>query len=346
MEEDKKYNLEEEHYIDDDYLSRNIDLCSNNEKYNLHFCLYNINKDCFIEGVNEKDDDEMFYFFNKYFPFLQFYMKNVNNMYQFPQLEFQCPVFNNNNTNNINNTNNNEITEEEEEDENYKSQSQIYFENECFKFLLSHFENTSILHSSPPDFLTKMYKGFKEFKDKETNTNHIFVFFDITSCIQYFKKEQHILGIIDEIVFKQKIRSIRINPLYYRFFKNNKKLLYLKNGDTVLPFPFQLYMCKKNQDNTLTNIQNGEIISTIEHEVFGPSYIFTTEPYGENIENNIRISCFIIKSIYYLQDIAEKPIENNTKKEEDILYASTIYYHENGIQYWSIKNNNHFTILQ
>jgi hypothetical protein len=47
-----QYNLEEEHYIEDDFLSRNIDLCSaegsNDDKFILHFCMFVINKECFI----------------------------------------------------------------------------------------------------------------------------------------------------------------------------------------------------------------------------------------------------------------------------------------------------------
>jgi hypothetical protein len=176
----------------------------------------------------------------------------------------------------------------------------------------------------------------------------------------------------------------------------------MKMGETKIPYPFQLYMCKKEGEETLTVFQKGDALRVIEHDVFGPSYIFTTEPFGEN---PVRFSCFIIKSVYYLQDITEEPIfyeedtedeidnkkekenenqeqqssveptpvgepevesvksdeeienENGIKKEGgdnreepsknnvDFLYVPTVYYWENGVQYWCIRNNNHFTVL-
>lgn len=387
--ESQSYNLEEEYYIEDDFLSKNIDLCSiegsKDAKYNLQFCMFVINKECFIEGVNEKVVPDLFLYFDKFFPFLQFYMKKIDGVYQFPQMEFACPI-------------QNKTIEAQElmiggEDE--IPQSQIYFENECFRFLTSFFEDAGIIHSLPPNYISTIYKGFKEFqqKDDTNNINHIFVFYDITDCIQYFKKEDRALAIIDEIVFKQKINNDTIVPLYFHFFKENSELLNMKTGEIKIPYPFQLYMCKKESEDTLTVVQKGDELRVIEHNVFGPSYIFTTEPFGEN---PIRFSCFIIKSIYYLQDIKEEPlgvmnedeeskileptvvqkhteeqkviqqeeiisnqnIEKDIEKKEggnttdeenidnqDFLYIPTIYYWENGIQYWCIRNNNHFTII-
>jgi len=400
-----QYNLEEEHYIEDDFLSRNIDLCSaegsNDDKFILHFCMFVINKECFIEGHNERTDEEPFLYFDKFFPFLQFYMKKIDGVYQFPQMEFKCAV-----------PNESPIVSIEPDvmmgGEDEKPQSQIYFENECFRFLTTFFQDAGVIHSLPADFISTFYKGFKEFQETgdATNTKQIFVFYDITDHIQYFKKEESVLAIIDEIVFKKKINNDEVNPLYFQFFKENPRLLNMKMGETKIPYPFQLYMCKKEGEETLTVLQKGDLPKVIEHDVFGPSYIFTAEPFGEN---PVRFSCFIIKSVYYLQDITEEPIfseedtedkidnekenqeqkqeqeqeqessleptpvvepqvapvkgdeeiknENSIKKEGgditeepsknkvDFLYVPTVYYWENGVQYWCIRNNNHFTIL-
>jgi hypothetical protein len=377
-EQQSRYNLEEEHYIEDDYLSRNIDLCSiegsNDDKFILHFCMFVINKECFIQGVNEKVDDELFLYYDKFFPFLQFYMKKIDGVYQFPQMDFKCAVPNEMAV----------VADEMVGGEDETPQSQVYFENECFRFLTTFFEDAGVIHSLPANYISTMYKGFKEFQQVADTTKHIFVFYDITGCIQYFKKEERALAIIDEIVFNQKINKDAVNPIYFQFFKENKNLLYMKSGDTKIPYPFQLYMCKKTENNegTLTSVQVGDSIRTIEHNDFGPSYIFTAEPFGDN---PVRFSCFIIKSIYFLQDIAEEPVvfgESSTKEgkpveetkevgesedgekgemegeeqtfedinektpvkgKEDFLYVPTIYYWENGVQYWCIRNNNHFT---
>jgi hypothetical protein len=346
-------------YIDKDELSQNFDLCiptDSSTPLKLNFVLYSINTSCYIEGIPESKKEtqnfsDLMFLYNTVYPFLQFAtQESSSGEYIFPTMEYMCPVPSKpfgetrNMFNFFKGGKNDMMQSEEEEDSEEKSQSQIHFETECFKFLFSLFEKIEDVHLLELDIFT-FYKGFLQ---NDENPLELYVFYDITFLVELLKKD-YTLAIIDELVYKTTIFEKPVHPSIFRFFDKNDHLtkVYTTNGNSF-PFPFQVYLCKKDENiDEYVNVEktNGSAYPVIEHPYYGPAFYFTGDPIKKTgVENLKRFSCFIVRCLYLLKDIATDDI-----KEEDLkdyinskIAASTFYFHENDIQLWGIKNILHF----
>lgn len=326
MEEIKNILLSKYTYIENDQLSKRFDLCNRATTYKIHLCIYSLNIDCYIEGISQpyykEEYGDIDYKMNEFYPFLEFAVQENSESYGFPMVEFECPE--------IANTDKNYI-------EGDSSQEEIYFENFCKEKILSLFNSNYIINKID---LKSLFKGFKEEPD-----NHLYVFFDATTIIDYLK-ENYILAIIDELVYKKEIYSKPVDAQNVSFFKKNEELIHImtKEGKRI-PFPFQLYLCKDN-DGEYENIRTTEpILQMMNHPFFNMAYFFTSKPIlNSDTKGFRRFACFIFKALYILKDIEiELTEEEKDNYEDKLLEASTIYFHENGLQLWALKNILHFS---
>lgn len=338
-------------YIDDEKYKKILTLCidgDNSIPYSIHFCIFNINTEIYIEGNKTPihnagiTDDylDIPEIYNETYPFLQFIVEKKNglfasNEYSFPTIEYKCPHIDST-------THPNSIISEYDE----KDPLQIHFENECFEKLFNMFSDISEIHTKNLS-ISDFYKGFIKMDESQ-----IYVLFDMSPLIHKLKSE-YTLAIIDELVFKQKIYDVPVNKNIINFFKENNELRYIQsdNGNDY-PFPFQLYMCKiENELTHYISKDSKDLYVPSEHSVFGSAYYFSNNPDNE-MNTYKRFSCFIVKCVYdirlkddqlYYND--ELIDEDKTKFNDIILSASSFYFHEKDIQYWGIKNNLHFTEL-
>lgn len=359
-------------YINDDELMKNFNICSNyTNKFTTHFCIYSINTECYIEGnssieYNNMDFHDTQYIYNNFQPFIQYILEKKNDsifsneLYTFPKSEYNCNVFSN--------------SETQEKEEVEKTQEQIHFENFCLEFILSCFDKKfiDIIHTEKIN-IYNFYKGFIQDND---NPEDLYVFFDTTEIIKYLNKQKYTIAIIDEIVYKKLIYSTPINEIVTSFFNKNDFLtkIYLLNedddGELEVLFPFQLYLCNykdgvySNVEKTVTPLNSPSKtedddygltilnIEPFEHPFLGLAYFFSTFPINKyDTENLKRYSCFMVKELYLKKDInlVKEDIVNDeieTVEEDftkdDIIGASTVYFHENELQLWAIKNIIHF----
>lgn len=338
-------------YIEDDQYSKLINLCldADDTPYSIHFCVYNINTELYIEGNKYTPDDiidddylDVYELYNTIYPFLQFVVEKKSNSlgsleYSFPTLEYICP-----NIESISSIKSTHMVSEYDE----REPLQIHFENECFEKLFNMFTDISEIHAKNIS-ISEFYKGFI----KKEGENQIVVLFDMSKLMHKLKPE-YTLAIIDELVFKQKIYNTPVSKSIILFFKQNKELRYIQTIDGHdYPFPFQLYMYKiENNTNQYISKDYTELCVPSEHNVFGSAYYFFT--HSEKIDTSVckRFCCFIVKCVYDIQLKDGQIYYNGTLVDEDkttfndiILGASSFYFHENNIQYWGIKNNLHFT---
>ena len=330
-------------YIDEDELMKNFNICLNENQYNIHYCIYSINTDCYIEGIPVLDENlklhDTEYLYNNFQPFIQYVFKKENNSFVFPSNSYECKIFGDNDQNII---------------ETDKSQEQIHFENDCLTKLYEFFDNDiiNIIHNEKIN-INEFYKGFIQ---DEENKQDIYVFFNVTTIINYLKKTEYTIAIIDEIIYKKKIYSTPIHDSVISFFKKNDQFtkIYLldneNNSDMIeVLFPFQLYLCSYN-DDTYKNIEKSEKLIPYEHPKLGLCYLFSTFPLIETYTENLkRFSCFMVNELYLKNNISsimneeEKESEEEENIKDDILIASTIYFrNELEIQLWGIKNISHF----
>lgn len=322
-------------YINEDEYSRFIKPPeTQNKKYQIYYCIYAINTQLYVEGTYDSDESTDYLdipeLYNAKYPFLQFITeKSSENNYSFPKKEYECP--------NI-----------EDSDESDPDPLQIHFEKECFQTMFGMFTDISEIHSQNTS-IQSLYKGFIEEGD------HLYVLFDMTTFIDKLNPSYK-WAIIDELVFKQKIYDTPVHKDTILFFKKNPRLRYIQTIDSYeYPFPFQLYMYKIETNNetetkykTVLNDdpKNSDIIPS-EHTHLGSAYYFSTDPINMPADKCKRYCCFIVKCIYDIvlqadQIVYEDLLIDKIQLEEKILSASTIYFHENNIQYWGIKNNTHF----
>ena len=115
-------------------------------------------------------------------------------------------------------------------------------------------------------------------------------------------------------------------------------------SDDVIQSPMLLYLCDDtNDENSEDNKINSIIDVTLEHDWLGDFYYFTNDTTVDTIRQKYAV--FTEKTKYILVDI-----NDITEKQKDDFIIScaenvvlSIYFHENGIQYWCIKNSNSFT---
>lgn len=319
-------------YIEDDQFSRSFYFSPIPQNSIVHFCLYSINTNCFIEGkpLEETETEKIFeqsnklHVYNEIYPFLQFVFQKKDDNYTFPTLDYEIPY----------------ISEKEQESTNEKLPEQIHFENECYKYVFSLLKEEIGIHNGNIDF-SKLYKGYI-IHDK----NNIFALFDLSSLIQNIK-QQYTNGIIDEIINKKQIYLTPINQMIIDFFNTNDSLQSIKHIEGYkYPYPLQLYMTRKIEGEYLNDkINSGPYFLPFEHDLISISFCFTKIPIIEsNIESLQRFACFIVNIFTIPLDIlTEISNEEKTKYYEKILYASTIHFNENGLEITGIKNILQFT---
>ena len=320
-------------YIEDDELNKRFGFCmdTENKTFKVYLAMFSINQSCFIEGVYEENeytnditDDQSKY--NTRYPFLQFCMETKEDTYSFPQMEYECPIINTS------------LEETGEQDSEEKPQEQTHFETECFKYLLSMLSDDNIIHTKNID-ISNLYKGFMEYDESS-----IFVFFDISTLLSEVKRELT-LAIIDEIVYKKIIYSTPVDPTVSDFFKKNKQLCNIKTTENqVYPFPFQLYLCDfKEGEYENIRSDNTQTYVYFEHPFFGIAHYFTTLPImNTDVPSLKRFSCFITNGLYIKGDIDSLEEEEKEKYQNQLITASSFYFHENLLQLWGIKNISHF----
>jgi hypothetical protein len=347
-------------YIESDELSKNFGFCMNsqNKEFTIYFVMYEI-KYLFVEGVidpppkinfcQEKTEPGIPLTSrltepNMFYPYLKFVVEKKEEIYSFPSNNHVCMQ------------NSSQEMQKNTDNGDDKSPDQIYFETECMKHVLGFFSDTSILHNENLD----IYKGFVEH-----DNNSIFAFFDVSS-LSKFLKPPCITAVVDEVFYKQKIYSVPIDPFISSFFDKNIRFIDLMSHDDeykILKFPFQLYLCKLENEQ-YENVKKGEPIQPFEHPFFGYSYYFSSNPLDSdttNIDELIRFNCFTFRNLYIMnnsitelseqeKEYYKKGIETNNAEInpylptiENIQEASTISFVENGAQLWSIKNILHFT---
>ena len=316
-------------YIDDDQFSRSFYFSPIQQNSIVHFCLYSINSNCFIEGNLEEEDIHLqqtnkLQLYNETYPFLQFVFQKKDENYTFPTMDYEIPY----------------ISENTEESTSETLPEQIHFENECYKYIFSLLKEDSNIHNKNIDF-SKLYKGYIT-----NDENNVFVIFDIGSLIQNIK-EEYTIGIIDEIINKKQIYLTPIHQSIIDFFNTNDSLQSIKNIEGhKYPCPLQLYMTRKIEGEYLNDKVNSESrFLPFEHDLISIAFCFTKIPIIEsNVESFQRFACFIVNSFTIPLDISSE-ISNEEKSEtnEKILYASTTHFNENGLEITGIKNILQFT---
>jgi hypothetical protein len=218
-----------------------------------------------------------------------------------------------------------------------------YFMNKCLTKLLEILKLNEIFGI---DLLDKMYKGFVEQDD-----SNIFVVFECLPETEFHPKENVQWVILDEILFKQSINEVEIDPLLGSFFNKQEYMteLFIDNTyEDKHPLPFLMYLCTKdNNDIDYHNLPREQSIidlTVMGNQWLGDCYYFSSEMLSMDVKLQ-RYAVFTDKAIYILRDISEiteiqieKFIENNLKTE-----MLTTYFIDHGLSLWCVKNNNTFT---
>ena len=327
-------------------LHRSFDSIGSLNKKNVFLCLYHIKEDCYIEGEDKRIQDDTYTkikenievenpkIYNQYYPHLEFLFqqKNENTImttfssnsskWTFPYFLYEPTHYN-----------------EKDEEE---SQINIEFETECIKYFTELFKNIHDLNSNE---IMKMYKGFfykdenkgsLENEREHTKEDNIYAFFDMTFLLNQNisilpdeeNKIKYEWAIIDEIVYNKKCKNNDFEPDVFNVFQNNPELqtITTTNGNNF-PFPFQLYGCKKDENGKYINITKKENIQPVEHEKFGISYIFTSDPLDPSSTDTLeRFACFIVDAYYNLDDIDSEQENKDAelvKKEMNQRFPNT-----------------------
>lgn len=348
-------------YIEPHELNKNFGFCMNSQskEFTIYFVLYEI-KYLFVEGVvdpnplanycQEKRKPGVFISSrltapNTFHPYLQFVVEKKEGRFSFPSTQYTCmqpPV------QTVDNGGGGDETPD-------KSPDQIYFETACFKQVFDMFTDISIIHDENLD----IYQGFVEHTDST-----VFAFFDISRLSKYIKPN-YTVATVDEIFYRQKIYSTPIDPVISAFLEKNVRFIDLISPEdqSLLKFPFQLYLCK------MENGQYANVVTTestqfqaFDHPLLGYSNYFSTDPVtNENTDELVRFACFTCRVVYIKKDIVTELSQEEREyytqgvdnpnivlapglpTVENIHDASTLYFVENGLQLWSVKNILHFT---
>ena len=203
----------------------------------------------------------------------------------------------------------------------------IEFKNKCILEVLRRIEIDDIFGV---DLLEKMYKGFVEYKN-----DNIFIIFECPDYNQPISKDSE-WSILSEIVGDH---TDNFEPILKSFLTDNKFMTEIRNEyNDIIPTPLLLYLC------TESSIQTPSIVdTTIKHDWLGDYYYFSSKPLDMIVTQKYAV--FTENAKYILVDVNTV----NEKQRNDFLNDSTksiilsIYFHQNNIQYWCIKNNNNFT---
>lgn len=297
-------------YLDQEMLSMNFgDFMDTDKTYTIHLGIYRINS------------------LDSSIPFLEFVLDTSGEIACFPNiLNFHCPS----NTQNIGG-------------ENDDTNEHTHFMNECLETLLDMFPKLNIRNF--------VYKGYQE--DQETpedDTHNIFVIFEcIPSAIIELPTTLSWV-ILDEIMYRKQYKNKPIEPQISLFFINNPHMtnLHYTTDDDILPLPFIAYLCKDN----LYNVVIGESIidTTYNHLWLGDYHYFSSYPLEKTADvlSLQRYAIFPVEPAKYLwkdiSTITQEQKDEFTKKIQDVDVV-TLYFHENNIQYWCMRNTASFLRL-
>jgi hypothetical protein len=311
--------------------------------------------------------------YNVYYPYIKYIMqKNEEGQYDFPRMTYTCPI--------INEPHKDESSQTIEDAYSLdKSAEQIHFESEIFNFLLSLFKEDTNIHSNhiPID---KIYKGYIEYTETDlfvfyevtglVNTLKP----EYNECIMdeiLYKKKIYNVPIHPIVTdfFKQNfdLTSVRnengdIMPFPHQLYMCS----YTENIYKSLSPTHELQENMLSENATTANAANStnptnkvslfspfsfqktndivdsmlEPYRAIEHDVLGPCYLFTSELIHENELVN-RLPVFIVNCLYVEDILNEMTEEEKVHLKNKLVKSCSVYYHENNLQLWGIRNITH-----
>ena len=298
------------------------------EKYQIHICAYAINTGCFLEGASTPKTNKLrahqYVSYNKYYPFLQFIVKHDKNnrVVDFPAIDYICPP----------------------------AAENITVKDDCIQHILDTLiQLDANLHDGQRD-ITKCFKGFirreptKGVLPEHQKPTVVYVLFDLTVFQEDIRSDTFIWGTVDELVYKKTVFADPTGKSVADFFKEYECMSLLRTTDELaaeLPFPFQVYMCKRGADGKYVNVLADDPHSDylVEHPTYGMGYLFTAEPefLMENTTDKLRRYVLYPSNCNY--------VLNPEKDSEKSMFKSTVYFVEEDIQMWFVKNVLHFMRL-
>ncbi len=178
------------------------------------------------------------------------------------------------------------------------------------------------------ELVKEKYRGFLE-----NENDDVYVFIDISEEIFDFSNEYEYL-IIDEILNTGIVKNVNIDTNIIQLFKNNLFLQRLKTFEGIkVQFPKIGYICTLNNEGEYKNVlkQNEESIlllyPKVNLEKTKNSYLFSAIPLSvENMNLLYRFACFI------------ENFDGDENMDNEI-------FEENDVQYYVLKSNDLFTML-
>ena len=214
-----------------------------------------------------------------------------------------------------------------------------YFMNTCYQEIIHLLK---LDDTFGVELAKQMYKGFVQQDDHD-----LFVVFECLEQISDKSTSQWV--ILDELIFKKEVDGKLIHPSLITFFQKHKYMMdiFIKNSKKVYDLPLLLYLCYKEKD-TYTNytINHSLIDNTFDIPFFGDYYYFSSNIIHLKEQSQVqKYAVFIDNTKYILKDIVnitslQKQIFLNNTFKENVL---TIYFRQNNIQLWCVKNSNNFT---
>ena len=284
------------------------------KQYNVKICIYQINGECDI-------------------PFLQFLFDKSGEKLTFPNINFQCPITN--------------ATSNPDQFQESANQEHTFFMNQCSQELLKVLPIHDIFSE---DILKQIYKGFIEYD------NTLCVVFDSTKIDEHVIDEsKYCWSIIDEIINSRKILDKEFDPEIIDMFIKTPYMMHIVdvNKQRVI-YPFLLYICIKLTPESIfynnalePNTNSINIIDEqIDHPLLGSYYYFSSSPLeGTDLTRIKRYGVFTFDCKYIVTDIntIQDKDEFTTNLDNDDDDNLSIYFKENGIQFWCIKTSEQFT---
>ena len=338
------------------------------KKYHICVCAYALNTGCFLEGTETEGTEtegnlreNQFVSYNHYYPYLQFLVTKNDADVGFPVLEYICPA----GMVEEGGASTEETSTEETSTEETRTEG-ARIKDECIRHMLDtlilpdtdlHMNNRNIIDT---------FKGFvrstgtssegtssKGTSSKGTPTDEetVYIMIDLTLFQMDIRPEMK-WAIVDELVYKKSVEGNPVGKDVAGFFDKYNCMGLLHTADEMraeLPFPFQVYMCRRNQDGGYSNVlmSDSENEYLIEHEKYGVGYLFTSESDflgGNTIDNLRRYAMFVANCSYILPESGTPSLDSETQEEETTpyLFSTTVYFVENGVQMWFVKNALHF----
>jgi hypothetical protein len=257
-------------------------LNSDDKSYKIYICAYAINTGCFIESdVGDEEADGKLLSFqtpveNQYVPFVQWIVvKDGEDEYNFPTLDYICPQ---------------------------GDGAAADMRDECILEIMSKLlkPETDYHGTSSRGEFTDSFKGFVRPSDNESS---IYVVFDLT-LFQNDILPAMKWAIVDELMYKKTVLDSPVGKSVAEFMDQHECLLQTAEGQDM-PFPFQVYMCKRDEDDSFVNVaaDDSEREYVIEYEEYGPGVLFTSEPSflkGGKTEKLRRYALFVSNCLYLL----------------------------------------------